>query len=243
MSEIESNTADNERDWEALSREFLSQYWSSSAPLTKLNSTQHIAAHFKRGIRVVTSLPTSSSISILTIATSLFLLAGFFLIIQNIDGLLSETGNKYYLTAYLKEGYTREQIDTYAASLRRDKRQVRSVEVVLKDRALKLFATSLGRENAFLLEGIEDNNPLPNSIDIVLRSDEVGVDGVIKIAKRLRAHDMVDDVVYGSEWIESIQGLMSVFRLLGSTTLMISLIVIVFLIANTIKLVIYSPKG
>ena len=59
---------------------------------------------------------------------------------------------------------------------------------------------------------------------------------------KLRQVPVIDEVVYGSEWVERAQSIIKLFRLFGLACLLVTLAVIIFLISNTIKLVIYARR-
>jgi len=144
------------------------------------------------------------------------------------------------VTMYLKEGVAEKTVSEFIRELESSP-QVRSVRFISKDMALELFRDELGARGSFL-EGLDENNPLPASVDLVLQPDELNIDGVRGSIERYRSHPAVDEVIYGSEWVEQVQKVLNVFRLFGYVTLFVVLLVIVFLIANTIKLVIYSRR-
>jgi len=80
----------------AIGSGFLSEYWSSREPLPTIQGPGIWWYYIQRGIRTVIALPTNGIIAVITIAISLFLLAGFLLILQNVGYLLHEAGNTRY---------------------------------------------------------------------------------------------------------------------------------------------------
>src|SRR5262245_35209222 len=89
---------------------FLTEYWQSRQPLPTVTGWETVAYYLQRGFFTVLALPMSSFITVLSIAISLFLLAGFLLILQNVDHFLSEAGTTLNLTAYLKDSSTQDKI-------------------------------------------------------------------------------------------------------------------------------------
>lgn len=222
-----------------IGRGVLSNIWYSQGSLPKLGGLERVFYYLKRGIDTVTVLPMSNGIAIMTIAISLFLFSAFFLAIQNIDRIISYAGSNLYVTAYVKSDSSEEAVKRYMEELKKDKR-VRFVDYITKERALEIFREELGVRHSFL-DGLEKENPLPTSLELSLFPDELGLgeDGIIK---RLRDNPLIDEVIYGSEWVEHMKKLLRVFRLVGYVSLAIILVIIVFLIANTIKLVIYARR-
>src|SRR5262249_38478803 len=156
--------------------------------------------YLQRGFFTVLALPMSSLITVLSIAISLFLLAGFLLILQNVDHFLSEAGTTLNLTAYLKDGSTQDKIADLIRELEGNSR-VRAVHYVSKEEALSVFKKDLG-ERSNVLQGLDEKNPLPASIDVVLRQEDLGIDNLERLVSQLRANPLIDEVVYGSEWVQ-----------------------------------------
>lgn len=219
---------------------FLTEYWQSRQPLPRIKGIQIWLYYLNRGVKTVSALPMSSMITILTIAVSLFLLAGFLLILQNVGKFLSEAGNTLYMTVYLSDQASEETVTNFVRELETNS-LIRSVEYISKQRALEIFRSGLGSRAGFL-DGLEEENPLPASVDIVLRPDDLGLTSAETVVKKLRKVPVVEDVVYGTEWVDRMQGVVKVFRLFGIVGILVVLAVIVFLISNTIKLVIYARR-
>ncbi len=219
---------------------FLMDFWSSKEPLPTISGIEVWWYYFQRGMQTVFALPTNSIICILTIAVSLFLLSGFLLILQNTGSLLNEAGSTMYLTAYFRSEAEEKDISVFMRELEKSA-QVRSANFTSKEQALKNFRQDLGAHGSFL-DGLEQNNPLPASVDIVLRPDAARNGSVEEVVKHLRQMPVIDEVVYGSQWVDKMQGVLKVFRFFGVVSFLTALAVIIFLISNTIKLVIYSRR-
>jgi cell division transport system permease protein len=219
---------------------FLREYWQSQRALPRIQGPEVGLYYLQQGVRTVSALPGSSLISVLTIAVSLFLLAGFLLILQNVGTLLTEAGSTLFVTAYLVEEAEPEEVARFVRKLESSER-VQKVEFVSKQRALELFREDLGSRSGFL-EGLEENNPLPASVDITFRPDATAGSSIESMLEGLRAHAVVEELVYGSEWVTRMQSIVKVFRLFGIGSLIVALAIIMFLISNTIKLVIYARR-
>ncbi|MCB0359101.1 MAG: ABC transporter permease, partial [Bdellovibrionales bacterium] len=196
--------------------------------------------YVRRGFDTLLTLPGSNAVTIFTITVSLFLFSGFLLTLQNVDKILSEVGSALHISAYLKDEARQADIDAYVAELQKSP-WVRSVEFVSKEDALRTFRDDLGIHSGFLA-GLAGENPLPASIEISLQPDELRIGRLDATVNRVRKNPLVDDVVYGSEWVQHMQSVLSVLRLFGYVSLSIVLVLVVFLIANTIKLVIFSRR-
>ena len=218
----------------------LTELWRNPTPVPRIKGVELVLYYLQRGVYNILQLPMSSAITVITMALSLFMLAGLLLTLQNIDAVLSAAGTSLSLTAYVKNDADDGTVKELVRAVE-NHRRVRSAAFVSKSEALQNFRRDLGSRNAFL-EGLELNNPLPSSIDIVLRPDDEGLPGLERFAVWLRSQKIIDEVVYGSEWVDKMQGVMRVFRTASFLALLLAMAVVVFLISNTIKLVIYSRR-
>ncbi len=219
---------------------FLGEYWQSQRSLPRIQGPEVGIYYLQQGVRTITALPGSSIISVLTIAVSLFLLAGFLLILQNVGGLLTEAGSTLFVTAYIQDEAKPTDVSAFVRKLENSEK-VHSAIFVSKEKALELFREDMGTRSGFL-EGLEERNPLPASVDITLKPDDVSGSSVESLLEGLRAHSVVEELVYGSEWVERMEGIVKVFRAFGLISLLVALGIIMFLISNTIKLVIYARR-
>ena len=224
----------------AINRGFLTDYWRYDKPLPELKGWQAIGHSLHRGVQAILVLPLNSVISVVTIALSLFLLGGFLLLLINVGELIGRVGNTLSLSLYLKEGALQSSIEEFIREVRADSR-VRSVNFVSKEDALRQFRADLGSRSGFLA-GLAEDNPLPASLDIMLHPDQLASGDVDAFVNKLRSHDLVDEIVYGSEWVERMQAVLRMFRYVGLITFCIALSVVISLMASTIKLAVYSRR-
>ncbi|MBP9837778.1 MAG: permease-like cell division protein FtsX [Proteobacteria bacterium] len=224
-----------------ISDTFLMEYWQEEQSLSKVGQLELLVYFLKQGFRTIKELPTSNTVSIVTFAVSLFLLSGFLLILQNVGKSIAQAGNSFYLTAYIKDGISSEEITTIISNLKKDKR-VQTIEYISKDKAFQNFKVDLG-SNSFLLDGLAEQNPLPASLDITLNKSAVGHQTMETFIDKIRAYkSVIEDVAYGNEWVEKIQNVLKIFRLIGAGILIVVILVVVSLISNTIKLVFFARR-
>lgn len=218
----------------------LTEIWQNQKPMPRLRGLEVLGYYLQSGVQNLYALPGSSVITMVTMALSLFLLAGFILILQNVDTLLSEAGTTLSLTAYIKPQTDEASVKEFIRMVESNSR-VRSVNFVSKQQALENFKKDLGSRSAFL-DGLDLDNPLPSSVDILMRPDESNIGSLEKLVNQIKQHRVVDEVVYGSEWVERMHGIIRLFRAIGFVSLFFAMGIVVFLISNTIKLVIYSRR-
>lgn len=230
---------------ETLKEGFLSEYWSSKKSLPKLSKVGRIKYYIKSGVSTALSVPASTAITVLTMAVALFLLAGFILIIQNVSGVLETASRSLYASAYINDSASDEQLASLILSLKRNSR-VEDVNFITKEKALEQFKIDLGARSGFV-EGLESVNPLPRSLDLVFKAEgfSISSDGneeVQELVRNLRKNELVEEVVFGSQWVDRLQNILGAFRFFGLIGVFLVLGIVIFLISNTIKLVIYSRR-
>ncbi len=161
--------------------------------------------------------------------------------LKNVDRALASAGGRLEVSVYLKRDIESAKVDQFIEELLQS-RLYRSVKFVSSEEALRQLEQDLADEASVLL-GLAEENPLPPSVDLLFHEDELGIGQVAEAVRALRErHDLVEEVVYGSEWVDRIQGVVRVVRLFGFAALAIILGIVVVLIANTIKLVIYARR-
>lgn len=223
-----------------IERGVLTAIWQSQENLPLMSTLDFLVYYLQNGARTLTTLPMSNAITVFTIAASLFLYGGSLLLFRNVEMMLAESGGALELTVYVKDKTAENTIQTVVQKLRSNP-SIRQVSYLSKTQALEIFRKNLGSQGSFL-NGLEEDNPLPASIDVILQPDELGVQSSSKIVQSLRSEPIVDEIVYGSEWMERFRDVLKVFRVFGIVILFVILAIVVFLIANTIKLVIYARR-
>lgn len=220
---------------------FLSNYWQQDAPLSKFSKLELFVYFLKQGLRTITELPTSNIITILTFSLSLFVLSGSFLLLQNVGKILLNAGNNFYLTAYLKEGIDINEVNSFVSKIKRDPRYI-SVEFTSKEQAMNKFKQDFS-ESAALLSGLDQDNPLPASLDIVLDKNKITAESFDNVLNELRSYEnYIDEVSYGNEFLGKVNSILKVFKVFGVCVIIIVIAVVFSLISNTIRLVFYSRK-
>jgi len=219
---------------------FLAEFWNRKKTLPKLSGVELWLYYLKQGFVNLVSLPSTNVVSVATITVSFFVLASFIGLLRNAEHVVGRLGSQLSVTAYIKEGAPPAAVDRFVAELS-EAPWVKYVNYISKEQALESFKDELGDRSSFL-SGLGEENPLPASIDLELYSDELEVGAVNRAVERLRTNALVDEVIFGSEWVENLEGTVATFRYLGMVSLGIVLLLVLFFIANTIKLVMYARR-
>jgi cell division transport system permease protein len=220
---------------------FLTEIWASHESLPKLSKSELLALHLQRGVQAIVSMPLTNGVAIATVLLCVVLFGGFLILTGNVQQLLRDAGSNVNISVYLKDSASPAAIESVRQKI--DERQeVESLEFVSKPEALAAFRKDLDSRASFL-DGLDEENPLPASFEVKLDSSRSEMHEVTRVAEFLRGMPEVDEVVYGSEWYERIQSLLKFVKVFGSALSIIVLFVLVFLVASTIKLVIYARRN
>ena len=144
------------------------------------------------------------------------------------------------VTVYLQKGFDEEKQKALFETVKNFE-GVLEPQWISEEQALVRFKTELGSQQS-LLDGLK-SNPLPASIEF--RMDQVLVESpenLERLTGRIRSMEGVDDVQSGSEWVQRMalvkQGLMLLGLFLGAGLL----VTVIFIISNTIKLMVYARE-
>jgi cell division transport system permease protein len=189
-------------------------------------------------LRGIAASRVTSSVAVLTIAIALLLVGAFALVVGNMQGLLASFGEDLQVTAYLDPGLPEEDqrsLAQRAATIE----GVERVEWVTKQEAWERFGKSLG--GASLLEGL-DENPLPASLEIHLLPGQRTPAGLAILEEALDGLEGVDELARGQEWVEGYARAAALVRSAAIGLGGVLGIAALLIVANTIRLALYSRK-
>jgi cell division transport system permease protein len=117
---------------------------------------------------------------------------------------------------------------------------VRDVQFISKNEALQRLKSQM-KQQPSLLENLKEN-PLPDAFEIRLAESFQNRDSVEMLAERLNSLVQVEDVEYGQIWLGRFMSIINLFRLTGYAMGGLFFLAAVFIVANTIRLVLYSRR-
>jgi cell division transport system permease protein len=180
---------------------------------------------------------TVSTASIATVAATLFILGIFMLTILNVNQGIVNVESKVEVKIFLKDDITAAQ----KTELEKNVKAVAGVTSVAfesKEQALANFKEQLGDQNQSLVEGLEKDNPMPSSY-IVKVNDPNTITSVVEAVKGKAYILSIKD---GREIVDKIMSITNTIKWVGSAIFVILIGVSVFLIGNTIKIIVYSRR-
>lgn len=175
-------------------------------------------------------------IGIGTMAIAFLIFDAFLLVFLNINYWIEQQGSSLTMSIYFTGNPDRVAVARVSEELLHYP-GVTINEFISKSDAMGNLKRRLG-DKAGLLDGLEDN-PLPASLEIMLSRGKMG-EFPKQVKARLEMLEAVDEVQYSHEWVEKIQAIMGVVKLIGIIFGGLLFLAALFIIINTIKLAIYS---
>jgi cell division transport system permease protein len=193
----------------------------------------------QRAIKDILENRFLTAVSVITIALSIMIAAAFALFFMNAGNVLSSWQKGIRMMVYLKP-------DTSEAGRLDTKYKLQSIGGVQEARfiskadAMKKLKTQM-QHHAALLENLEEN-PLPDAFEVYFQPSARNSESLAFLAQRITALPTVDEVEYGQQWIQRFTNIINLFRLAGYGIGGLFFMATVFIVANTIRLVLYSRR-
>jgi cell division transport system permease protein len=183
--------------------------------------------------------PLLTGLSATMIALSLFLLGLFGIVAHNIRKVLQQVESRVEVVAYLRDNALPPEVEAAQQEIMRFA-GVRDVRYISREQALMKAQAELPEfRNVF---GGLDANPLPASLEISLEPNQRGPDAIKAVADQVAAFRFVEDVRYGSEWLDKIYLLR---RVAGTATLILGTafaVVAALIIGAAVRMAIYARR-
>ena len=181
----------------------------------------------------------SSLLSTATIAIALFVLGAFLVVTSNLERLAEEWSGAAEMSVYLTDDISDDDRAAIERALRADGSVV-GVDFVQKDVALARFKQTFPDLAETL--GTMDQNPLPASLDVRLRSTSAAQTSVDALVERLRATPGVSDVRYDKDWLDRLLRGVRLLRLIGVALGGALILAAALTIANVVRLALTARR-
>ena len=179
------------------------------------------------------------AVCIITIALSVYILSAFSLFYINVTELLDAWKKGIRIIVYLDENVAQEQRTELIGAVGKFK-GVAEIGFISKDAALADLKEKIGQQSS-LLDGL-DENPLPDSLEIRLSETYRKLADLEKLANDIRGLPHVQDIEYAQKWLYRFTGVYNLFQLTGLVLASIFVIATLLIVANTIRLIMYSRR-
>ncbi|RQD72830.1 MAG: ABC transporter permease [Candidatus Syntrophonatronum acetioxidans] len=176
--------------------------------------------------------------SVGVVVVTLFLLGSFMILNYNMNFLSEDIKSQIEIVAFVREDVDRTHLEQLQQRIN-SMPQTKEVELVSREEALDRLKEQLG-EQGHLLEGYEDgeSNPLRDSFEISSSMPEA----VPRLAQEIDSLPGIVKVDYGSEVVDKLFTVTRVINWVGLVFMFALGASAMFLIANTIKLAVFSRR-
>lgn len=173
--------------------------------------------------------------SVSSISAVLMILGVVIILILSINSLVVETQGKFdEIEVFLEDDITEDELAVIEKTIK-DNDGIKSMSFKSREEALDILREEWAEE-AYLLDGLESENPLPNSY--VIQLDDIKyADNIVDSTKSI---DGIEKVQYHKEIIDKLMLFANYIRLGGIIIIGALVSVSIFIISNTIKLTVTS---
>jgi cell division transport system permease protein len=180
-----------------------------------------------------------NTLSIGTIAVSLFVLGAFLTVASNLNDVVGRWVRKAQVVFYLEDG-VEDRIRESLENRLKDDPAVDGLVLVTREEALQRFR-KLFRDLRTLPEDLNDN-PFPASIEVTVKPDRQSPDEVRRLVHAFESAPGVEEVQYDLLWIERLSTAVRLVRGVGGFLGGILVLAGVFTISNVIRLTVYARQ-
>jgi cell division transport system permease protein len=180
-----------------------------------------------------------NSLSILTIAVSLFVVGAFVTLGANLSRIVAEWTEKVQVVFYLEDGIE-AHIQKILEDRLRGEAGVESLRYVSEEEALARFK-ALFKDLETLAEDLGEN-PFPASLEVTLKRGHEGPVEVQRLVSDFQRAPGVSDVQYDLLWIQRLSAAIRLIHGVGAFLGGILALAGVFTISNVIRLTVYARQ-
>ncbi len=178
-------------------------------------------------------------VTVVTIALSVLIVSAFILFFININDIIESWKKGIRIMAYLKS--TSSPIES--GDVEKKIRQMDGVintRFISKHDALIKLQKQMKRQSSLFTTLKE--NPLPDAFEIRMTRHAVNNEKIERLAKQIEALPSIDEIEYGQSWVGRYINIIHLFKLTGYALSCLFFIAAIFIVANTIRLVLYSRQ-
>ena len=198
-----------------------------------------ITLFFKRALDDIFKNRFLNLVTIITISLSILIASAFILFFINTSEIINSWKKGLRIMAYLKPGLDNNGLNKLKQSiLALD--NVDSTNFIPKQEALVRLKEQMKHQSS-LFKNLT-RNPLPDSIEIRMTAATESWQKIDTLAAQIETLPQIEEVEYGQRWVGRFAQIISLFRLAGYGMGTLFFMATIFIVANTIRLVIYSRR-
>ncbi len=193
----------------------------------------------KRAIKDILKNRYLNTITIITIALSILIVSAFALFFLNVGDLMNTWKKGIRIMAYLDPNVQETEILHLRDAISKLP-GVLNARFISKEEALLILKEQVKGQSS-LLDDLE-TNPLPSAFEIQHETLGQSDAKTAHLADRIASLPSVREVEYGQKWLGRFTNLFNLFRFAGFGLGGLFFMATVFIVANTIRLVLYSRR-
>jgi cell division transport system permease protein len=178
--------------------------------------------------------------SIGTIIAAMIFIGFFFILVENanfwIDGIKNDQG----MEAFIKEGYTQEQITSIEGQIKAIS-SVKTIEYISKEQAFERDKERYEDQYEFLFEGREKIYPASFLITLNNLNEVKNVKEKLNDIK-IDNTNAIEKVIYNGDTLSTLEKIARTVKVLSITFLIILSTMATFIIMNSVKLIMYARR-
>jgi cell division transport system permease protein len=191
--------------------------------------------HIRECFRLFAKAKLSSFLTFISTTIAVVLIVISFFLYQSSENLEKYLKENITVSVFLKESVHKDQINDLKDQIVQTG-FVADAQYISKEEAVEIFIKETGEDFRKIL----DYNPLPASFNLRLNSEYAESDSVKKIITEFSSYPWVDEVVHRDDLVQKLLAYIKEFRLYVVGLAFVILLVSLYLVYTTIKLIINS---
>lgn len=193
----------------------------------------------RRTLRGVREHLYFTAVSTGVIAAAVLLVGVFVLVSENLRAVVGAWEQDAHVSAYFKPGLDEAALEAARAQVEA-RPEVVSVELVTPADA-RAWLVARTPELGPMLDGLGPD-ALPASLEITLRPDWTGPDAVAAFVASVETMGTWEDLDFGQEWVARFSSFLTLLRVMGGVLGLIIAAAALFLVGNTVHLVVHARR-
>ena len=195
--------------------------------------------YYKRAIQDILDNRFLNTVTIITIAISILIVSTLALFFVNVNNIMDNWKKGIRIMAYLKPGIPEEKILELKVKIE-GMNGVQDAGFISKEKALIRLKKQMKRQSS-LIEDLKEN-PLPDAFEIRAIAFSQSEDIIERLATRIESLPQIDEVEYGQKWLGRFMNIFNLLKITGYAMGGLFFMAVVFIVSNTIRLVLYSRR-